>query len=207
MSRITKRLTYANVIATLALFLALGGASYAAFKLPKKSVGTRQLKPEAVTGAKVKAGSLPGTVLVPGTVAGNALKAGVLPNLANYAAKTELANLASKTEVKNEVNGRLGATVVVNKTISTGPIAPTGFAFGKVSCPAGFQAIAGGVSPSNVFSAKVSESAPLIGNEEPAQQPDGQSGPATGWVGAVTVQGGTANVEVAKIQVICSQIG
>src|SRR5262245_53556312 len=100
MSRITKRLTYANVIATLALFLALGGASYAAFKLPKKSVGTRQLKPEAVTGAKVKTGSLPGTVLAPGTVPGNALKAGVLPNLANYAAKSELANLASKTEVK-----------------------------------------------------------------------------------------------------------
>lgn len=198
MSLIRKRLTYANIVATIALFLALGGASYAAFKLPKKSVGTRQLKPEAVTGAKVKAGSLPGSVLQPGTVPGNALKSGVLPNLSNY---------ATKTEVGSAVKQRLGATVVVNKTINTGPIAPTGFAFGEVSCPAGYQAIAGGVSPSNVFSAKVSESAPAIGGKEPAQQPDGQSGPATGWFGAVTVQGGTANVEVAKIQVICAQIG
>jgi hypothetical protein len=53
------RLTYANVIATLALFLALGGgAAYAATKLQKSSVGTRQLKKNAVTGAKVKDGSL-----------------------------------------------------------------------------------------------------------------------------------------------------
>ena len=43
------RLTYANVTATLALFIALGGASYAVTDLPAHSVGTRQLKPGAVT--------------------------------------------------------------------------------------------------------------------------------------------------------------
>jgi hypothetical protein len=37
------RLTYANVVATLAVFIALGGASYAASQLPANSVGTRQL--------------------------------------------------------------------------------------------------------------------------------------------------------------------
>lgn len=42
----------------LALFIALGGTSYAAVKLPAKSVGTKQLKANAVTGAKVKNGSL-----------------------------------------------------------------------------------------------------------------------------------------------------
>lgn len=53
------RLTYANVIATLALFLALGGATaYAAQALGKNSVGAKQLKKNAVTGAKVKDGSL-----------------------------------------------------------------------------------------------------------------------------------------------------
>ena len=40
--------TYANVTATLALVLALGGASYAAFKLPPNSVGRAELKPRAV---------------------------------------------------------------------------------------------------------------------------------------------------------------
>jgi hypothetical protein len=52
------RLNYANVVATLALFLALCGGSYAAFKLPKNSVGPKQLKKNSVTSVKVKAGSL-----------------------------------------------------------------------------------------------------------------------------------------------------
>ena len=47
-------MTYANVVATLALFIALGGASYAALKLPKNSVGPRQIKNNAVTTAKTK---------------------------------------------------------------------------------------------------------------------------------------------------------
>ena len=47
-------LTYADVVATLCLFLLLsGGVALAATQLPKKSVGTAQLKPEAVTPAKL----------------------------------------------------------------------------------------------------------------------------------------------------------
>jgi hypothetical protein len=56
--RIRPGLTYANVIATLALFLALGGGAYAAFKLPKDSVGSKQIKANAVNSSKVKDGSL-----------------------------------------------------------------------------------------------------------------------------------------------------
>ena len=47
------RLTYANVVATLALFIALGGGAYAAMQLPKNSVGTKQIKKGAVTPAKL----------------------------------------------------------------------------------------------------------------------------------------------------------
>jgi hypothetical protein len=58
-NRMHRKLTYANVIASLALFLALGGgAAWAATKLPKSSVGTAQIKANAVTGAKVADGSL-----------------------------------------------------------------------------------------------------------------------------------------------------
>jgi len=42
-ANVSARLTYGNVVATLALFVALGGASYAAIALPANSVGTRQL--------------------------------------------------------------------------------------------------------------------------------------------------------------------
>lgn len=54
MKTIRKRLTYANVISTICLFLLLGGgAAYAATHLPKNSVGSKQLKKGAVTPAKL----------------------------------------------------------------------------------------------------------------------------------------------------------
>jgi hypothetical protein len=51
--RIRSRLNYANVMATIAVFLALGGAAVAVTKLPRKSVGTKQLKNRAVTTKKI----------------------------------------------------------------------------------------------------------------------------------------------------------
>ena len=56
--RIAQRLSYANVTATLALFIALGGSSYAALSLPRNSVGTQQLRAGAVRSADVKNRSL-----------------------------------------------------------------------------------------------------------------------------------------------------
>ncbi len=47
------KLTYANVMATIAVFVALGGGAYAAIKLPANSVGSKQIKKKAVTPAKV----------------------------------------------------------------------------------------------------------------------------------------------------------
>ena len=56
MHRIRGKLTYSNVISTLCLVLLLGGGTaYAASHLRKESVGTRQLKKEAVTPAKLSA--------------------------------------------------------------------------------------------------------------------------------------------------------
>jgi hypothetical protein len=46
------------VIACIALMVALGGTGYAAVRLPANSVGTAQLKSNAVTSLKVKNGSL-----------------------------------------------------------------------------------------------------------------------------------------------------
>lgn len=53
------RLSYANVMVTLLALVVLGGGvAYAAGKLPKNSVGPKQLRKNSVTGAKVKDGSL-----------------------------------------------------------------------------------------------------------------------------------------------------
>jgi hypothetical protein len=48
----------ALVVSVIALSVALGGTSYAAIVLPANSVGTKQIKKNAVTSAKVKNGSL-----------------------------------------------------------------------------------------------------------------------------------------------------
>lgn len=52
------RLTYANVVATIALFAALGGVSYAAATLPKNSVGVGQIQAEAVRTGKIADGAV-----------------------------------------------------------------------------------------------------------------------------------------------------
>ena len=56
--RIPQRPSPAMVVAGLALLLALGGTGYAAGVLPLGSVGTPQLKADAVVSSKVKDGSL-----------------------------------------------------------------------------------------------------------------------------------------------------
>lgn len=53
MNRVRKHLTFANLVASLALFIALGGVGYAAVKIPEKSVGSAQLKNGAVTTPKI----------------------------------------------------------------------------------------------------------------------------------------------------------
>ena len=58
MLRSALRHVRANLVGYLALFVALGGTSYAAVKLPKDSVTATQIKAGAVRAAEVKNGSL-----------------------------------------------------------------------------------------------------------------------------------------------------
>lgn len=78
MSTIRKRLSYANVIATIALFVSLGGGAVAALRVPDNSVGTKQLKHNAVTGGKVRNGSLTGADVKAGSLTGEDIKRGSL---------------------------------------------------------------------------------------------------------------------------------
>ncbi len=72
MHKLKTRITYANVVSTLALFAALGGASaFAASQLRQNSVGSRELKPRAV-----KTGNLARNAVKTGKLAPEAAKAG-----------------------------------------------------------------------------------------------------------------------------------
>lgn len=58
LGRVRARLTYANVMATAAVFIALGSSSYAALKLPRNSVGSKQLRGRSVGAHELKTGAV-----------------------------------------------------------------------------------------------------------------------------------------------------
>src|SRR3954467_15074404 len=68
LSRLRAHLSYANVIATLALFIALGGGAYAAATLPRNSVRASQLRANSVSAAKIRAGAVHGSDIANGTI-------------------------------------------------------------------------------------------------------------------------------------------
>jgi hypothetical protein len=65
--KLRSRLTYANVMATLAVFISLGGTSYA---VARGSIGSREIKNNAVTSTDLKNNGIRGTDLRNNTVAG-----------------------------------------------------------------------------------------------------------------------------------------
>jgi hypothetical protein len=68
LNRITRHLGYANVTASVALFIALGGISWAATSLPRDSVGAKQVKKSAIRSSEVKNGALTQRDFAPGTL-------------------------------------------------------------------------------------------------------------------------------------------
>jgi len=58
MKWLAEKLTFANVMSVIAVFIALSGAAIAATQLPSNSVGAKQIKANAVSSAKVKDYSL-----------------------------------------------------------------------------------------------------------------------------------------------------
>jgi hypothetical protein len=95
------KLSYANVVSTLALFIALTGATaYAASKLPDRSVGEFQLRPGAVTAEKIRksavtapkikaeaikqgkiaGGSITAAKMTGGSVSGSSIQEGAVSN-------------------------------------------------------------------------------------------------------------------------------
>lgn len=99
------RLSYANVVSTLALFIALSGASaYATSQLANKSVGEPQLRPGAVTADKIRKNA----VTAP-KIKAAAIKQGKLADGSVTAAKMTLNSVAS---------GSLAANAVTNEKIA-----------------------------------------------------------------------------------------
>jgi hypothetical protein len=58
MRRVRTHLSYANVMATVAVFIALGGTSYAVTQLPRNSVGSQQIRTGSVGASELRTGAV-----------------------------------------------------------------------------------------------------------------------------------------------------
>ena len=106
MKQIRKRLTYANVMSSIAVFLVLGGATaLAATQLAKNSVGTKQLKKNAVTAAKIKKNAVTTSKIKNGAVTGAKV------NLGSLGTVPSATNSTNSTNATNAINAGNANTV------------------------------------------------------------------------------------------------
>lgn len=107
MKQIRKRVTYANVMSSIAVFLVLGGgAAYAAKKIGSNeikgnSITTGKIKKEAVSASKIKKNAVTTAKIANGAVTGAKLNLGSVGTVPNAAH----ANTADTANNANAVNG------------------------------------------------------------------------------------------------------
>jgi hypothetical protein len=118
--RLLRHLSFSNVIAMLALFVALGGAAYAGTKIngssiKNGSIGGGKLKNETITANKLKKGTITGAQIAPGTITSSSINEstlGTVPsaqdaNTATSATKAKSATTASSaTSAKTAENAK-----------------------------------------------------------------------------------------------------
>jgi hypothetical protein len=149
------RLTYANVVSTLALFLALGGATaFAVQQLPKKSVGAKQLRPGAVTADKIRKNAVTAPKLK-----AEAVKEGKLANLAVKEQKLANAAVSNQKLANGSVTTeKIGAEAVTGAQLNEATVGQVPSAdhantatFAESANPVAFAAVdqEGNVDPAN----------------------------------------------------------
>ena len=138
MRHIFGRVTPATVLSALALFVALGGTGWADQVLGTGSVGTSQLKANAVTTPKIANGAVTKSKLGRGVVTSAALAKGAVTGTAIAAGTITADRLA--TGVVGGVAGTKISTVV--SPLTTIPVGSVGTPV-TATCAAGQKAIGG----------------------------------------------------------------
>lgn len=118
------RITYANVTSTLALFFAMGGASYAAANLPPDSVGTAQLQPHSVGATQLKNQSVGTVQLQPRSVGTVQLK-----NQSVGTAELQPRSVGTAQLKNNSV----GSTQLQNGSVGSNQLAPASVRIDKLA--------------------------------------------------------------------------
>lgn len=108
MKKLSKRLTYANVMSSIAVFLVLGGATALAAGLAKNSVGSKQLKKNAVTTAKIKNNAVTTSKIKNGAISGAKINLSTLGTVPS-ADKAKTADTAGSANSANTANSAKSA--------------------------------------------------------------------------------------------------
>lgn len=138
MKRFRPRLTYANVIASLALFVALGGSAVAA-GLAKNSVGPNQIKQGAVTAGKIRKQAVTSGKIAPKAVtAGKLGPNAVLPgNLGPGIISTDkiAASAVTAEKIKNNVvtTNKITNASVTSQKLAASAVGTNNLAEGSVT--------------------------------------------------------------------------
>jgi hypothetical protein len=143
MKRFRPRPTYANVVASLALFIALGGAAVAA-GLPKNSVGPKQIKRGAVTAKAIRrqavtAGKIAPKAIVAGKLGPNAvlpgnLGAGIIGTSKIAASAVTAEKIKNNVVTTNKLNNKaVTAAKIAEKGVATGNLAESAVTTGKLA--------------------------------------------------------------------------
>ena len=115
MNQIRKRLTYANVMSSIAVFLVLGGATALAAGLAKNSVGSKQLKKNAVTTKKIKNNAVTSPKIKNGAITGakiNLSTIGTVPS-ATHAGTADSATNANHANSADNANNAANVGTVI----------------------------------------------------------------------------------------------
>lgn len=103
--RLVRHLTFSNVIALIALFIALGGAAYAGAKIDGKSIvsgsiGGGKLKDETITANKIKKGTITGAQIKEGSITSSVIDVSTLATVPS-ATSAQTATNATQAKTAN----------------------------------------------------------------------------------------------------------
>jgi hypothetical protein len=144
--RIQEVFSFSNVVAVLALFVALGGSVYAA----SNKINGKQIKPKSIPGNRIKPGSLAGAQIKARTLTGAKIKPG---------------SLTGKQVVGKSLTGvsasSLAAVQYAVTTVNLVQFKPGGTT-ATASCPPGQKVIGGGAVVNKELDAAVNDSGPQI---------------------------------------------
>lgn len=200
LSRFRARLTYANVLSTLCLFMLLGGGAYAASTLPSNSVGTEQIQRDGVTKPDIAVDAVGPKEIREGAVKSSEVRDGSLKCI----------DFDDSEICEPAVSGGL-TTTIARSHVETDEMTCNPNDMGGKSC-SGAETVTASCNPGEVATGGSASAPPpevRTVTEVTDDRPDPVSGVPTGWTAEASSSGFYFNDETpvtqeVTVHVVCA---